>query len=256
MNIKGLTPLQEHVPELNTRSGILRGPLAVGAVFVLTTLFFLAADRGFPEWMPDGEIVVLALGFLILSRFFSQRRRYQAKYGALAYRNAFARFGIPGLGIVSASIGHLAYIAGPDIPDLWWKPWLVALGTILVAVGFLLWFRAVTSSGIDGLVMLYVYYPEEGTMFGSGLYSILRHPIYSAALDIGFGLALVHANWYALLVALLLPIFFAGWVRLIEEPDLLQRFPQYAAYRSHVPAFAPAPANLMKFLRCLLTGES
>ena len=90
MNIKGLDSLRRHVPELNRPGGILRPLLAIGLVFLLTTLFFVAADRGFVEWMPDGEIVVLALGFLILSRFFSQSKIYRKKYGELAYRNAFA----------------------------------------------------------------------------------------------------------------------------------------------------------------------
>ncbi len=228
----------------------------MAAVFAATSLFFLAADRYFAEWMPDGEIVVLALGFLLLTRFFSQRKRYQEKYGNRAYEQAFARFNIPGLGIVAASIGHLAYIAGPEIPNLWWKQWLVGIGIVLVGLGLLLWLRTVMSFGLDSLMMLYVYHPEQGKRFGDGIYKFMRHPIYAATMDIGFGLALIHGNWYALLVALILPLFFAGWVRLVEERELIERFPDYIEYRRRVPAFSPRLHDLWRFARWLVLGSS
>ena len=255
MSIKGLQVLRRHVPSLNGRWGLLRPLLAILAVFALTGLFFLSADRYFVAWMPDGEIVILALGLLILSRFFSQRARYEQIYGERAYSMAFARFAIPGLGIVFASIAHLAYIAGPDIPNLWWTAYVKGLGYLLVGIGILLCVRVLETAGFDCLLMLYVYYPQEGVHVRSGIYRTVRHPIYAAAQNIGFGLAFIHANWYALLVALLLPLFYAGWIRLVEEPELLKRFPGYAEYRREVPAFAPLPADLGNFWRCLLTGS-
>ena len=57
----------------------------------------------------------------------------------LAFQNAYARFCIPGLGMIMASVAHLAYIAGPDIPDLWWKSWLAVLGWVLILIGVTLW---------------------------------------------------------------------------------------------------------------------
>jgi len=255
MEFKGLDVLQAHIPDSRAPGALWQVPLWIAVVFVLTTLFFVAADRGFAEWMPDGEIVVLALGFLILSRFFSQRHHYRRKYGERAFAAAFTRFSIPGLGIIMASIAHLAYIAGPGIPGVWWRVWLIALGYALVLIGITLWVRSVLALGIDNLVMLYVYFPAEGQKNTVSIIGMLRHPIYSAALDIGFGLALIHANWYALLVALLLPIFYAGWVRLEEEPELMERFPDYAAYRKRVPAFTPKPSDVPRFARFLLLGR-
>ncbi len=256
MRIKGLDALQRLVPELGTPWGLLRVPLAIAAVFILTSLFFLAADRWFPEWMPDGEIVILALGFLLLSRFFSQRQRLQMKYGQRAYQVAFWRFSVAGLGIIAASIGHLAYIAGPEIPNIWWRPWLMAGGYILLITGILLWLRAVTSFGIDSLLMLYVYHPGEGPRLQNEIYGVLRHPIYAAAQDIAFGLAMIHASWYALLVAMIIPVFFAGWIRLVEERELIERFPDYAEYRRRVPAFLPGVREWPLFLRILLSGHA
>ncbi len=255
LRITGLEALQRHVPGWRTPTGLLTVPLGIAAVALLASLFFWAAVRYFAEWMPDGEIVILALGFLILSRFFSQRKRYLQQYGDRAYAVAFTRFFITGLGIIVASIAHLAYIAGPEIPDVWWKPWLAGLGYVLIAVAILLLLRVVQSVGLDSLLMLYVYFPTEGARFHAPLYDLLRHPVYAAAQDIAFGLALIHANWYALLTALLVPLFFAGWIRLFEEPELIVRYPEYIEYRKRVPAFAPTPGNIGKFWRTLLTGK-
>jgi protein-S-isoprenylcysteine O-methyltransferase Ste14 len=256
MNTTGVDLLRRHAPELARPGGLLRPLLAIGIVFLLTSLFFAAADRGFVEWMPDGEIVVMALGFLILSRFFSQKAAYRQQYGELAFQNAFTRFNIPGLGIIMASIVHLAYIAGPDIPDLWWKSWLGVLGWILLLIGMRLWLGSVEAFGLDNLSMLYVYYPEESRTVKSGIYSLIRHPVYAATMDIGFGLALIHGNWYALLVALILPIFFAGWIRLVEEKELIERTPDYADYRKRVPAFWPRLIELPRFFRFLIKGDA
>ena len=255
MKIKGFDILREHAPELESRWGRWRPMLSIGGVFVLTTLFFIAADRDFAEWMPDGEIVVLTLGFLVLSRFFSQREVYRRKYGELSYRMAFRRFYVPGVGIIMASIAHLAYIAGPGIPHIWWKPWLVAAGWLLVLLGAALGLRTAPVAGIDNLAMLHIYHPAEADLLKSKIYSTVRHPLDSAALAIGFGLALIHANWYGLLVGLILPIFFAGWVRLIEEPELMRRFASYVDYRRRVPAFWPKPSGWLDFFKYLILPD-
>lgn len=255
MKPEGLDAIRRHVPEIKSSTDLLKPVLGIGAVFLATALFFALADARFAEWMPDGEIVILALGFLILSRFFSQRRRYQEKFGERAYQAAVVRFAIPGLGMIGACLAHLAYIAGPEIPPIWWRAWLMALGWVLLAIGVLTWWRAVASAGLATLAMLYVYHPDEGSQLQGELYRLVRHPIYSAAMNIAWGLALVHASWYALLSALIIPLFFWGWIRLFEEPDLLQRFSGYAEYRRRVPAFSPSLANTLKFYGILLAGR-
>ncbi len=233
--------------------GRVKPLLAIVGVIVLTGLFFLAVDRFFAEWMPDGEIVIFALGLLILSRFFSQRERYLRQYGDRAYRTAFWRFCVPGLGIVGGCLAHLAYIAGPDIPAVWWRPWLIGIGWFVLAAGLLLGWRTIDTMGLETLMMRYVYQPAGGPRQESGLYSVIRHPLYSAGIHIAFGLAFIHASWYALLVAILIPLFVYGWVRLVEERELMQRFPDYADYRRRVPAFLPlTPANEIRLWRVLL----
>jgi len=254
MKLKGINQLIQHVPELQTVRGKMIPILSFIAVFATTSALFLLVDWRFSEWMPDGEIVVMAIGFLLLSRFYSQKQRYQEKYGELAYRNAFLRFNIPGLGILFASIAHMGYMPGPEIPEIWWRVDLIVLGYLFITIGAVLWLRSVAAIGIDYLTMLYLYFPADSRLEDSRIYSILRHPIYAAALYIGIGLAFAHANWYALVVAVILPIFLTGWIRLVEEKELITRFPNYINHRSRVPAFFPKPSTFPKFLRIIITG--
>jgi protein-S-isoprenylcysteine O-methyltransferase Ste14 len=254
MELKGIHQLRKHLPDLSTSSGGLR--LAIIFLFSLgmTVAFFYWVDLVIPDWMPDGEIILIALAFLILAQFFTRRRAYQQRYGELAYRNAFVRFVVPGLGILFAAIAHLAYMPGPEIPNIWWKPILVAAGYLFVAIGASLWIRSLLTFGADNVALLYVYYPDESRLINTSIYSILRHPIYSAGLNIAIGLAFIHANWYSLVVIVLLPLGFTGWTRLVEEKELITRLPDYVEYRRRVPAFWARLPDLGKFYRFLITG--
>jgi protein-S-isoprenylcysteine O-methyltransferase Ste14 len=256
MNIKGMDQLTVHFPDLQTLGGRIRVILSFAGIIALVTLFFVWVDRVFAEWMPDGEILIMAIGFLVLSLVFSRKAVYRQKYGDLAYRYAILHFGIPGVAIIIACIAHLAYMPGPLIPEVvWWRPVLNGLGWVLVVIGAVLWIRTAYTFGIDYAGLLYVYFPEGGTLVRSSIYALIRHPIYASALYIGIGLAFISSNWYALVVALLLPVGWTGWIRLVEEKEIIQRFPDYLAYRREVPAFWAKIGELGKFYGFLIRGD-
>jgi protein-S-isoprenylcysteine O-methyltransferase len=251
--LKGMKELAAYFPDLQTTGGRVRLALRAILYFVLTTVFFLWTDRLIPNWQPDGQILALTLGFFLMGRFFWRKRAYQEKYGELAYRNAFVHFALPGLMVLFATVAHCAYAPGIEIPNLWWKAYLSALGWIIVLTGGILWIRCVLTFGLDNLAMLYVYYPEESRLVDSQIYNILRHPVYSGALRVMIGLCLLNGNWPALIFALLAPIGFFGWVRLVEEKELLERIPDYEEYHRKVPAFWTWRFD--KFWRFLFTGK-
>ena len=254
MPIPGFDQLQRHMPDLAAPDKRALLGLRFIAIFAAATLFFVWTDRLIPDWQPDGEIIVMTLGFLLLARFFSQKPTYRERYGERAFRNAFMNFSVPGLAIIFASVAHVAYMPGVEIPELWWKGLLRLLGVYFVVVGAGLWIRSVLLFGLDNLTMLYVYFPAEGRMVDASIYGVLRHPIYAAALHVVIGLALLSGNWIALVFAALMPLGLTGWVRLVEEKDLIERFPDYVNYRRRVPAFWPRPRDINRFFRFLLTG--
>lgn len=256
MNIKGFEQLRRHLPDLGTPGGPVRLFGLPALLFLFVTVFFTTEDRTLPFWLLDGEVVLGTLGFLLLYMFFRSRNDFRARYGELAYSAAARRFIFPGLAIIFAVVARIGYIPGPPIPRGWWYPILPVLGWVLIAAGVLLWLRAIQAFGVDNLAMLYVYFPEQGRIVNHTIYSILRHPVYAAVQRIAFGLALVNGNWFALTCALIFALGLWGWVRLVEEKELIERFgDSYREYRKRVPAFWPRPRAVGGFLNFLITGR-
>jgi protein-S-isoprenylcysteine O-methyltransferase Ste14 len=255
MNFKGMDNLSKHVPELNSTNGRIRIGLYAFIMFALVTAYFIITDQ-IPTWSIDSQIIIIALGFLVLSLFFTRKQRYQENYKELAYRYAFAHYAIPGLALLMAAIAHAGYMNGPYIPTGWWTIVFLALGWFMFCAGAILWIRSVFAFGADNLALLYVYYPEEGGIINSSIYGVLRHPIYAGVLRMGIGLALLNGNANAIAFAILLPLGFTGWIRLVEEQELIERFGQsYLEYRKRTPAFWPRLRELGLFFTFLITGR-
>lgn len=72
----------------------------------------------------------------------------------------------------------------------------------------------------------------------SGLYSRIRHPIYTGVLMTVTGAALAHGHIVNLCVALILVIFFTFKSR-YEESLLRMNYPDYAAYSQESGRFLP-----------------
>ena len=255
MGINGMEQLRKHVPDLNTRGGRIRVGLYALGWFLLVTFYFVVSDH-IPTWSIDSQIVVIALGFILLRLFFTQKKVYQEKYKELAYRTAFAHYGIPGLAIIMAAVAHAAYMNGPFVPLGWWTVVFITLGIWWLIVGATLWARSIFAFGFDNLALFYVYYPEEGKFVDSNIYSILRHPVYAGALRVIIGLALLNGNGNSIAFILFAPLGLFGWIRLVEEKELIERFgPSYLDYRKHVPAFWPRLRDYGKYFGFLLTGK-
>jgi protein-S-isoprenylcysteine O-methyltransferase Ste14 len=254
MNIKGFEELRAHFPDLNTTNGRLRIALTAFGIFTLTTAYFIISDN-IPTWTIDSEIVVMAIGFLVFSLFFVKRNEFIQRYQERAFRNAFVNFAMPGLAILFAAIAHIGYMNGPKLSAGSITTVMTILGLYWIVIGVILWIRSVQIFGVDYLTMVYVYHPEDSRLVNTHIYDILRHPIYAAALRIGWGLALMNTSIYALTFMPFMLLGLYGFVRLVEEKELLGRLPGYAEYRKHVPAFWVKPRNIAYFYRFLLAGK-
>lgn len=255
MNLKGLDQLRKHIPDLNTPLGVLRVFLLPVTLFLLVTAVLNATSFAWPVWPLAGEILLGSLGFWLLYLFIQHRNDFKARFGPLAYSKASSRFGFPGVTIIAAVVARIRTIPGPQIPHQWWYNAIPALGWGLIAVGALLALRAVQTFGVDYLVMVYVYFPEESHLVEHKIYTILRHPAYAALQQIAFALALLNGNWFAVACALTFALGLWGWVRLVEEKELIERFgPAYDEYRQRVPAFWPHLRDLKGFFEFLIVG--
>lgn len=256
MQVFGLEKLYAHIPDMRTPLGRLIIGLYVLGSFALVTLLFITLDSRWPQGTLVTQFVVLGVGFFWLARFITRRAAFKQKWGELAYRNAFAIHGVPGLALILSAVIHIAYMPGPAIPLGWWSPGVVTLGLFFCVVGFGIWARAIFAFGFDNLALLYVYYPEEGRLVDTAIYGILRHPTYAGVIRFGLGMALLNGNWFALAFGLFMPLGMTFWLRLVEEKELIERFGAgYTDYRKRVPAFWPQPRHWGNFCRFLLSGE-
>ncbi len=72
----------------------------------------------------------------------------------------------------------------------------------------------------------------------TGVYAIVRHPIYSGGLVLAIGWAFRTQSWLTLGYVVLLFLFFDLKSRR-EEEWLTQRYPEYADYRKRVRKLIP-----------------
>jgi len=129
----------------------------------------------------------------------------------------------------------LAGTAGPA----WGDPGLTAgraAGAVLVGAGL-----AAAVLGLVGLRENLTAVPrpvDGGRLIESGIYGLVRHPIYTGIIAVAGGFGLVTASLPALLVALAFLLFFDLKARR-EEAWLLAAYPGYAAYRRRVRKLIP-----------------
>jgi protein-S-isoprenylcysteine O-methyltransferase Ste14 len=137
-------------------------------------------------------------------------------------------------GVAFVCVGA-AGLVGPA----WGGPWRAAgivVGTGLIALGAV---GAVL--GVVGLRENLAVVPrpvESGRLIDSGVYGLVRHPIYTGIVTAALGWGLATASPAALLAAVLLGCFFDLKARR-EEAWLLAAYPAYAAYRARVRKLVP-----------------
>jgi protein-S-isoprenylcysteine O-methyltransferase Ste14 len=79
---------------------------------------------------------------------------------------------------------------------------------------------------------------DDSELVRTGLYGIVRHPIYSGLILFAYGVAALTGSCSRLVVATAL----LAWLNAKasrEETWLLERYPDYAAYRQDVPRLLP-----------------
>src|SRR3989304_8099790 len=221
--MNGSEAVLNHVPELKQRSRRVIALLIALSCFALATAGMVIVDVLWPQWTALGQNAGVMLGFVISAQFFWRRRGYREKYGDRCYRNAFLHFMLPGLPFMFAAIFHTAYVPGMRLPLNGVTPIVSMIGLYLLVTGALLYVRAYLVFGTDNLAMLYVYFPAEGRMVNSSVYSILRHPAYSGAIRMGLAFGLWRGTWFSVLFGLFMPVGLTLWLRLLEEPEVIER---------------------------------
>lgn len=134
----------------------------------------------------------------------------------------------------------LAYIVNPGWmawSSLPLPAWLRISGILIgaVCVVLLFWMFRSIGTGITPTVAT----RASHTLIKTGPYRYVRHPLYSIGTALFFSFALMAANWYFALMALLAILLLA--IRLpIEEAHLIEKFgDEYRQYKDTTGAFVP-----------------
>ena len=121
----------------------------------------------------------------------------------------------------------------------WPAPWSAlarVLGVLLLLVG-----AALAAVGLLGLGRNLSPLPHpkaDAVLVETGLYGLMRHPIYTGLIAGSLGWALIHNSWVTLLLAGVVFVFF-DLKASREERALRARFPAYGRYAQRVRRFIP-----------------
>lgn len=241
------------VPSLRRPGRALLALLMALTVFAAALVFFYLFDPLFHGAPLLSQFLAAALLFTLVGQVIVRRQTLKRRYGDLAYERAVWRYGLTGMPLLPAIVLHLLFVPGERVLPL---AWAALPAAYLLLGGAMLFGRAVFTFGIDNLALVYVYWPEEGRLVRSRIYSVLRHPTYSGVLRMALALALLRGSLIALLIGSLWPLGLSIWLRMVEERELIERFGEpYRDYRRQVPAFFVRPRNYGSFWRFLVCGD-
>ena len=123
-------------------------------------------------------------------------------------------------------------LAGLDFRFGWssMPRWVVISASVLFLIAYALYAEVMRENAYLSRTIKV----EEGqTVVDTGLYGIVRHPMYAVTILLFLMIPLVLGSWYALIAFAFYPAIIV--VRLKDEEDLLTReLPGYAAYKQKV----------------------
>ena len=199
-----------------------------GLLLVGLLIFLPAGTMQYPYgWLLVGLLFgpMLIAGFVMLAKspdFLKKRLDAKEKQAAQKGVLAFA-----GLMFIAGFV-----VAGLDYRFGWSEmpPWV----TIAASVLFLLSYALYAEVMRENAYLSRTIKVEEGqTVVDTGLYGIVRHPMYAVTILLFMAMPLVLGSWYALIVFAFYPAIII--VRLKDEEELLTKdLPGYAEYKQKV----------------------
>jgi len=284
MQIRGMDKIREKLPDYPGRRIALlplRGLVAavLGYAFLITMdvvprifsdIVLLVSIEPYIPFL--GSIIIATLGLWLLGRLWNQRDKMKAEYGGLAYQRMIP-FGVAGIFLLPALIFHgftsiRSLPPGPPINDLtilWSQSLLPFIGitseidlflrlgisAIFFIIGALTVRSAIITFGLDYMVVVYLYFPEESEVQENEIYSVIRHPAYLGGVLLGLAALFFRFSVYSIVLFFIFYLVFKLQARR-EETELVERFGKsYTEYMSKVPAFFVSPKNYGRFFRFL-----
>ena len=199
-----------------------------GLLLVGLLLFLPAGTFVYPwGWLFVGLLFgpMLIAGFVMLFKapaFLEKRLDAKEKQGAQK-----------GVLAVSALMFVGGFVvAGLDFRFGWSRMpiWVIVTASVLFLVAYILYAEVMRE---NAYLSRTVKVEEGQTVVDTGLYGIVRHPMYAVTILLFLMMPLVLGSWYALIAFAFYPVIII--VRLTDEEKLLTReLPGYEAYKKKV----------------------
>ena len=208
---------------INALTKFLCGPIMVGLLMFLPAGTF-AYTNG---WLLMGLLFVpmLIAGFVMFFKspdFLAKRLDAKEKQGT--------QKGVVALSGLMFIVGFV--VAGLDYRFGWstMPTWVVIIASVLFLVAYALYAEVMRENAYLSRTIKV----EDGqNVVDTGMYEIVRHPMYAVTILLFLMIPVVLGSWYALIVFAVYPAIII--VRLKDEEDLLTReLPGYAEYKQKV----------------------
>jgi len=190
----------------------------------------------------------LWLGCLLFLRlgFIGKRDGYIRQFGKAAYKIAAYRFLLPYGVFWLAAVTMPLWAPGERVLKLF--PSSILSLAIIVATIFLM-HKILIAFGMDRLIYLYTYFPQDATLVKLKIFEFIRHPAYAAWVYFGIGFFLIRGS-FASLLCLVINFVAISIIIKAEEGDIIRDFKEdYRVYQGSVPCFFPKrPLAFVKFL--------
>ena len=199
-----------------------------GLVLVGLLLFLPAGTLRYPNgWLFAGLLFVpmLMAGLVMLAKSPDfLKKRLDAKEKQSAQKGVLALSGLMFIG------GFV--VAGLDFRFGWsaMPRWVVIAASVLFLLAYLLYAEVMRE---NAYLSRTVKVEEGQTVVNTGLYGLVRHPMYGATILLFLMIPLILGSWYACIAFACYPVIIV--IRLkAEEALLIRELPGYTAYKQKV----------------------
>jgi protein-S-isoprenylcysteine O-methyltransferase Ste14 len=143
------------------------------------------------------------------------------------------------LGLVLSGLRHFTYPHGSHDLDRLWE--FACLAVSLAGIGVRVMAVGCAPKGTSGRN---VRHQVAVTLNTTGMYSIVRHPLYAGNFLIGLGISMFPRLWWLSVIFILAFWLYYERIMFAEEEFLRRKFGQsYIAWSARTPAFCPNPAR-------------
>lgn len=201
---------------------------ACGLLLVGLLIFLPAGTLAYAQgWLLMGLLFgpMLVAGFVMLAKSPAfLKKRLDAKEKQATQKGVVGFFGL--MFVAGFVVAGLDFRFGwSDVPT-----WVIVTASVLFLVSYGLYAEVMRENAYLSRTIKV----EEGQkVVDTGLYGIVRHPMYAATILLFLMMPLVLGSWYALIVFGFYPLIIV--IRLRDEETLLTReLPGYEAYKQKV----------------------